>query len=196
MTGVEAQPAPAARANEELICHCRQVPYETVRSAVREGHAETLAQVQEATSACTRCFGCRFEVEALLREELGERYVPTAVVTRDPEAEERATLPSRLRARLRGVRDRVAAVPPQKMYMPVLQGFEGLDVSTRLVLFNLHDERTDRGQAVSLRADLTRLDGRRQDVWSTTIPQKGTTILDVGAMTHEGSLPDGIGLVK
>jgi hypothetical protein len=80
--------------------------------------------------------------------------------------------------------------------MPVLEGFGGHDVSTRLVLFNLHDERTESGRAVTLRADLTRLDGRRQDVWSTTIAPKATMTLDVGDLLHEGSLPDGIGLVK
>jgi hypothetical protein len=111
---------------------------------VREGRAQTLAEVQQATTACTRCFGCRFEVEALLREELGERYVPTAVVTREPESR---SLGGRLRVTLRNVRDRVAAAPPQKMYMPVLQGLGGRDVSTRLMLFNLHDERTERTAA-------------------------------------------------
>jgi bacterioferritin-associated ferredoxin len=193
---VEANPTPAARASDQLICHCRQVTYETVRSAVRGAGVTSLAEVQRETTACTRCFGCRFEVEGVLRDELGDRYVPATVVTRDPAADDGGTLRTRLRARVRGVRERVNTVPPQKMYMPVLQGFGGHDVSTRLVLFNLHDERTESGHAVSLRADLTRLDGRRQDVWSTTIAPKATTKLEVGDMTHEGSLPDGIGLVK
>jgi len=193
---VEANVTPAARASDELICHCRQVTYAAVRSAVQTSRAGTLAEVQRETTACTRCFGCRFEVEGVLRDELGERYVPTTVVTRDPAAEVNASLRSRLRARVLGVRERVNADPPQKMYMPVLQGFGGHEVSTRLVLFNLHDERTESGRAVSLRADLTRLDGRRQDVWSTTIAPKATTMLEVGEMVHDGSLPDGIGLVK
>lgn len=196
MTSPEVHTSHAARASEDLICHCRQVPFDVVRDAVRTGGAATLADVQRQTTACTRCFGCRFEVEGLLREELGERYVPTAVVTRDVRAEERATLGLRLRSRLREARGRVAAAAPQKMYMPVLEGFNGCDVTTRLILFNLHDEPTEPGEAVSLRADLTRLDGRRQDVWRTTIPPKNTTILEVGEMMREGSLPEGIGVVK
>lgn len=196
MSTAEAHTSGAARASDELICHCRQVPFDVVRRAVRDGGAATLADVQQQTTACTRCFGCRFEVEGLLREELGERYVPTAVVKRDVRAEERATLGLRLLSRLREARGRVAAVGPQKMYMPILEGFNGCDVTTRLVLFNLHDERTELGEGVSLRADLTRLDGRRQDVWRTTIPPKSTSILDVGAMMRDGSLPEGIGVVK
>src|SRR5687768_10999897 len=129
---VEANPTPAARASDELICHCRQVTYDTVRSAVRDARVASLAEVQRETTACTRCFGCRFEVEGVLRDELGERYVPAVVVTRDPSADDRATLRTRLRARVRGVRERVNTLPPQKMYMPVLQGFAGHDVSTRL----------------------------------------------------------------
>lgn len=193
MSSVQASPAAAARASDELICHCRQVTYESVRRAVREDRAHTLAGVQQETTACTRCFGCRFEVEGVLREELGERYVPTAIVTREQDGERRATLRSRLRTR---VRRTPAAPPPQKMYMPILHGFGGLDVTTRLVLFNLHDEQTETGRPVTLRADLTRLDGRRQDVWSTTIQPRATTMLDVGDMVHEGSLPEGVGIVK
>jgi len=196
MSSVELPTIDAARASDELICHCRQVPYAVVRGAVRDGGATTLADVQKQTTACTRCFGCRFEVEGLLREELGERYVPAAVVRRDLRAERQATLGLRLHSRVRRAREQVAAAGPQKMYMPVLEGFNGYDVTTRLVLFNLHDERTEPGEAVSVRADLTRLDGRRQDVWRTTIPPKNTTILDVGAMLHADSLPEGIGVVK
>ncbi|MBA2513042.1 MAG: (2Fe-2S)-binding protein [Solirubrobacterales bacterium] len=198
-SGTTDTPAPAARAHEEIACHCRQVSFQTVREAVRCGAATTLAQVQRETNACTRCFGCRYEIEGLLKQELGDRYEPAAVVVHETEVRE-ARRPQGLRRRLlasvRGTRSQPPPRPPQKMYMPVLEGFGGHEVSTRLILFNLHDEHTEEGRPVSLRADLTRLDGRRQDVWSTTVPSRQTTMLRAGDLLHEGSLPEGIGLVK
>lgn len=188
----DVQQGGAVQASGELICHCRQVPYETVREAVRSGRACTLAEVQSETTACTKCFGCRFEVEGLLSEELGDRYVPAAAVTRLEEPPK--TVRSRLGRRLLRARNPVPT-PAQKMYLPVLEGLGGSDVTTRIVLFNLHDEREADERTVAVRADLTRLDGSRQDVWQATVPPKRTSMLDVGQIAGS-ALPDGVGILK
>src|SRR5436190_670548 len=49
-----------------LICHCRKVPYDDVEAVIGAGRATTLADIQRETTACTRCFGCRFEIERML----------------------------------------------------------------------------------------------------------------------------------
>jgi bacterioferritin-associated ferredoxin len=189
------QPQDVAHVGGEMICHCRQVPYATVEGAIQERRACTLAQVQRETTACTRCFGCRFEIERVLKAELGDAYVPTAVVTREVEPESVGPL-RRVVRRARGMRQRVAPLAPQKMYMPILEGYGGHDVTTRVVLFNLHDERQEQGQEVSLRADLTALDGEREDVWRATIAPRHSTVLNVREMLTGRTLPDGIGLIK
>jgi bacterioferritin-associated ferredoxin len=183
---------PERKAATELICFCRAVPEATVRAAVSEGRATTLNEVQRATTACTRCFGCRFEIERVLREELGDAFEPADLVKR----EDLHTPWERLKALAGATRRRLRPDWPLKMYMPVLEGFEGNDVHTRLVLFNLHDDREDAPHTVSLRADLTRLDGTREDVWEATLPPRHTAALDVAELRPPGALPDGIGLVK
>ena len=184
----------------EMICHCRQVPYAAVEGAIRERRACTLAEVQRETTACTRCFGCRFEIERVLKGELGDDYVPTAVVTR--EVVTRQVEPDgagplrRFVRRRRRARKRVEPVAPQKMYMPILEGYGGHEISTRVVLFNLHDEQQEEPQEVGLRADITALDGERKDVWRARIAPRHSTVLNVREMLGERSLPDGIGLIK
>src|SRR3989442_810911 len=64
-----------------ILCHCRQVHYRDVEAAIEDG-ARSLNDLQRQTTACTRCFGCRFELEALLRERLGPAYVESEVLTR------------------------------------------------------------------------------------------------------------------
>jgi NAD(P)H-nitrite reductase large subunit len=56
-----------------LVCHCRRVPYTTVEKAILRG-AHSIADLQRKTTACTRCFGCRFELEGLLKAHLGDDY--------------------------------------------------------------------------------------------------------------------------
>ena len=67
-----ASPASTGEAQADIVCHCLQVPYEDVRRAVANG-ATGIADVQRATTACTKCFGCRFEIEALLRSSSATR---------------------------------------------------------------------------------------------------------------------------
>jgi bacterioferritin-associated ferredoxin len=162
--------------DERLVCHCRQVPYAAVAEAIESGRAESLADVQRTTTAVTRCFGCRFEVERMLQERLGDRYVRATVVRRPVEAGEA-----------------VPAVAPKRMYMPVLHGLAG-GVRTRVTLFNWSDE--DAADPVSVRADLLALDGERLDVLEATVGHRQSVILDVSARLGDAPLPGGAGVMK
>src|SRR5689334_8201633 len=64
-----------------FACHCLKVSYDEVEEAIDDG-AKSLADVQIKTTACTHCFGCRFDIERVLRDRIGEGYVPAAVVRR------------------------------------------------------------------------------------------------------------------
>jgi hypothetical protein len=80
------------------------------------------------------------------------------------------------------------------MYMPVLAGYRGYDVTTRVVIFNWASHNGVEGVPVSLRADLLALDGRRLAVWENTVDPGGSTILEIGSLGEE--IPDGVGVVK
>src|SRR5436190_22084140 len=109
-----------------LICHCRKVPYDDVEAVIGAGRATTLADIQRETTACTRCFGCRFEIERMLHDHLGERYQRSAFVSL-PTEERPGGLRRRARALLRGA----PATLPKRMYMPIMDGFHG-EVRTRV----------------------------------------------------------------
>jgi bacterioferritin-associated ferredoxin len=154
-----------------FVCHCERVSYGTVEKAIRRG-AKSMADVQRRTSACTRCFGCRFELERMLRNAYGDAY----------HHEKTITLP----ARRRGTRT------PRPMYMPVLAGFRGHDIDTRVIVFNW--DGSDRSAA--FRADLLKLDGERIRAVEHTVPAGCSAVLDYGRDSVAGGLPDGLGVVK
>ena len=150
----------------DIVCHCLQVPYDDVRRAV-VGGATSIADVQRKTRACTRCFGCRFEIETLLREELGdsfrheERVVP-------PKGDDRTRV-------------------PQPMYMPVLAGYKGYDVDTRLIVFNWEGPPEPAG----FRLDLLLPDAQRVGAWREEAPSGRSTVIDLSREQVGHLLPDG-----
>jgi len=191
------RPSAAESPAERTVCHCRQVTYGTVRKAIDHG-ASSLSDLQHQTTACTRCFGCRFDLEQVLEARLGDAYSPTKIVTL-PVREE----PSRMSRVLRrlGVPRAPAgasAVLPRRMYMPVLEGFEGHDVRTRVILYNSyddHDQRTGRRRNVTLRADLLGLDGSRLAATEVNVKARHSAVFDIAEMAP-GGIPDGVGAIK
>ena len=169
-----------------VVCHCRRVPYEAVRRAIESGRATSLADIQRETTACTRCFGCRFELQRILEERLGDRYRPTEFVARVPGE---SSLLRRLAARVRG-----RSVLPRRMYMPALAGFRGRDVDTRVVLFNWAGGSAD-GTPVTVRADLLALDGTRRAVWEHSVPPGGSAAVGAGELLPD-ELEGGVGAFK
>jgi bacterioferritin-associated ferredoxin len=160
----------------DLVCHCRRVPYSEVAAAIENG-AETLAKVQEATDACTRCFGCRFELEQMLEDRLGDRYRRTPSVS--------------LVSSKTGV--------PRVMYMPVLEGFDGHPVNTRILMFNSPEDEaqpSNGGGAITVRLDLIRLDGRRLAARELTLSRGGTAIVEASGLASPSALDRGAGMAK
>ena len=155
------------------VCHCKHVEYVTVEKAIRRG-ARSIADIQRRTSACTRCFGCRFELERMLEERLGERFRHESTIT----------LP----------KDYAKARVPRPMYMPVLAGFRGHEVDTRVIVFNIDLEG---GQgAVDFRTDLMTLEGERVEVWQHTVGEGCSAVIDLSREAIGDKLPGGVGLVK
>jgi bacterioferritin-associated ferredoxin len=182
-TSAEARP-------DAIVCHCRQVSYGTVEKAIRGGRATSLGDVQRKTTACTRCFGCRFELERMLVAELGDRYRPAPAAT----LVEHDT--SRLHRLVRRVRPR-PEVLPRRMYMPVLEGYGGSDVTTRVTIFNWRDEHDTDGSATpTVRADLLALDGTRLAVWESAVPPRGTAVLEVRTLFEQAGRAGGAAVVK
>jgi len=194
--------APPVTQRAPVVCHCRQVSHETVEEAIDAGRAASLADLQRQTAACTRCFGCRFELEAMLEDRLGPGYDRTDVVTLP--VEEPPPAPRRLdglrRLLGRGPTPAPAAGPlPRRMYMPVLDGFAGHDVRTRVILFNSFDERDAGGGRrpdVSLRADLLAPDGTRLSATQVNVKPQHSAVLDTREMMPAGGLLAGLGAVK
>jgi len=182
-------PVVAPGALADVVCHCRRVPYATVEAAIRDGRARSLPDIQRETTACTRCFGCRFELQRMLEEELGDQYEPAEFIQLMPEE---PSLLGRIAGRLRGKPE----VLPRRMYMPVLHGFAGRDVDTRVVLFNWPESEGGAGRPVSVRADLLALDGTRIAVWNTSVSLGGSSVLTVGELPEADALPAGVGVVK
>lgn len=198
----EAARGALVHARPPVVCHCRQVSYETIEEVIDAGRAGSLADLQRQTTACTRCFGCRFELERMLEERLGPAYDRTDVVTLP--VEEPPPAPSRF-APLRRLLGRGApATPaagslPRRMYMPVLDGFGGAEVRTRAVLFNSFDEQdadARRRPEVSLRADLLAPDGTRLAATQVSVKPHHSAVLDVRDMAPAGALADGYGVLK
>lgn len=151
--------------------------------------ASSLADIQRQTTACTRCFGCRFELERMLQAHLGESYRRTKMVT---PPQPRRTLRQRLR-RPFGVR---AALLPARMYMPVLAGYRGRKVETRVVIVHWYDDQNRPAEAISVRGDLLALDGTRLKVWQSSIAPCTSAILDVRELLDGDELPAGVGVLK
>jgi bacterioferritin-associated ferredoxin len=166
---------PARRAAIEsqagYVCHCKRVAYGTVDREIRRG-ARSIADLQRRTTACTRCFGCRFELERMLKAQWGERYAGEAGIS--------------LPVEFAGTR------LPRPMYMPVLAGLGGYEVDTRVIVFN-HD---GPAEPVRFRADLLRLDGERVDASNHVVPDGHSAILDYSREAVGALLPDGAGVVK
>ena len=164
--------------------------YGTVEEAIRSGRAKSLGDVQRRTTACTRCFGCRFELERMLTAHLGDAYRPAPAARL---LEQKVSLMQRLAIRVRPRPE----VLPRRMYMPVLDGYAGSDVRTRVTIFNWRDER-DAGDAVapSVRADLLALDGTRLAVWNHVVPSRGSVVLDVRTLFERSPRPEEAAVVK
>lgn len=171
--------------HEDLVCHCRRVTYGTVDEAIHAGRATSLADVQRATTACTRCFGCRFEIERMLEGALGDAYVRAPFLTRP---EEDPTLA------VRGPGGATTGIP-KRMYMPVLHGAGGSTVRTRVVVFFWH-EGADRPAPIELRADLLRLNGTRLGVSNAVVAPGQSAVIEVGEMDGADRLSGGIGTLK
>jgi bacterioferritin-associated ferredoxin len=154
-----------------LVCHCRKVEYGTVRQAIVKG-SRTVADIQRSTTACTRCFGCRSEVERMLRLHLGDsfKHVPTV------------SLPKEF----------ARNAPTRPMYMPVLAGFRGAEVDTRVIVFNWEGPE----KPVSFRADLMTLAGERVQVWNQEVGYGCSGVIDLSREAIGAVLPDGVGLIK
>jgi bacterioferritin-associated ferredoxin len=161
--------APASEA--ELVCHCKGVTYATVEKAIRRG-AHNIADLQRKTTACTRCFGCRFELEALLKAQLGDAYHHEATVTM-PEHYAKEKI-------------------PHPMYMPVLSGFSGYDIDTRLIVFNWEGPKRPAG----FRADLMLPSGERAGAWQHELQQGSSLVIDLSREAVGDLLPDGVGVAK
>lgn len=172
----------AVRPLADTVCHCERVSYDAVEDAIGRG-ARSLADLQKQTRACTRCFGCRFELEHVLREHLGSDYVATASLTRPAGT----GLFGRLaRARARPL--------PRRMYMPLLNGYGGSAVTTRIIVFNAPGATPP--APVAVRLDLLAPSGERLDVLDEVLPPGGSLVVDCGTLHGASELPDGYGTVK
>jgi bacterioferritin-associated ferredoxin len=155
----------------DIVCHCMQVTYDEVRRAVAH-RAKSIADVQRKTRACTRCFGCRFEIEALLREELGDRFHHQARVV-PPKSDDRVRV-------------------PQPMYMPVLAGYKGYDIDTRLIVFNWEGA----AEPAGFRLDLLLPDAERVGAWREEAASGRSAVIDLSRARIGHLLLDGLGLAK
>jgi bacterioferritin-associated ferredoxin len=182
---MSAPPTPDPSA---IACHCRQVRYAELTAAIGNG-AKSLLELQRRTTACTRCFGCRFEIEALLRNHLGDAYVETEYVTRgDNYSGDR-------RSRFSLRRKSHAGALPRRMYMPALVDYAGYDVDTRVIVFNWSDSDAPTAP-VQFRADLLALDGRRIAVREAVVAPGASVVIDVRELADGDALSQGAGVVK
>ncbi len=168
---VEVAPRSADEAQSEFVCHCKHVSYATVEKAIKKG-ASSMADIQRTTTACTRCFGCRFELEGMLKSAYGDAYKHEATIT----------LPERL------AKNRL----PRPMYMPVLAGFRGYEVDTRVIVFNWEGP----DEPIAFRADLLTCDGTRVQAIEHEVAPGGSTILDFRRDDVAEVLTDGVGVVR
>jgi len=172
--GAATTPVPSGESGElrtEFVCHCLRVPSTTVEEAIRRG-ARSIADLQRATSACSRCFGCRFELERLLHNHLGDDY----------RAERTISLPQGYST----------ARIPQPMYMPVLAGLGGYEVDTRLIIFNWEGPR----RHVGFRLDLVLPTAERVAAWRYDVAHSCSTVIDLSRTAVGSLLPGGLGVAK
>jgi len=170
-SGAALADPPVGAAQADVVCHCMQVPYDVVRRAIDDG-ATGIADIQRRTKACTRCFGCRFELEALLREHLGDSF--------------------RHEARVEPPKDYDRTRFPQPMYMPVLAGFGGYEVDTRLIVFNWEGP----PEPAHFRLDLMLPTGERVGAWREQAATGASAVIDLSREQVGGLLPGGLGLAK
>ncbi|MBA3347368.1 MAG: (2Fe-2S)-binding protein [Actinobacteria bacterium] len=164
-----AQNAPHSQA--AFACHCKHVTYGTVDEAISAG-ATSITDLQRETTACTRCFGCRHELERMLEEKLGSRFEHQATITL-PEGMAKTSL-------------------PRPMYMPVLAGYSGLDVWTRVIVFNFQGP----PEPAPFRLDILRADGERVRASNHVVASGASTVVDLPTAEIAPLLPDGFGVAK
>lgn len=177
---------PADSSADVVVCLCRQVPRSRIKQAIERDGAASLADLQAQTTACTRCFGCRFELQELLSERLGDAYDRGETLTVPERPTSRRWLPRHFR--------RGPTVLPRRMYMPVLSGYRGLDVQTRMVMFNWGDDGDVR--PARLRLDLLTLDGERLAAREVVIPNTHSAVIGAADMLGGKALPGGVGYFK
>ena len=170
-TAAEANGRRAGELQVGIVCHCLHVPHEVVGTAISNG-ARSIADLQRATKACTRCFGCRYELEALLKDRLGGDYRHETTVTTPNDYGK-----SRI---------------PQPMYMPVLAGHRGYEVDTRLIIFNWEGPH----QPAAFRLDLMRPSAERVAAWRYEVPRGTSAVVDLSREAIGDLLPEGVGLAK
>jgi bacterioferritin-associated ferredoxin len=158
-------------ADVPIVCHCERVPYATVEKAIRRG-ARSIADLQRKTDACTRCFGCRYELEDLLKAHYGEEYRHEASIHIPEDYEKREA--------------------PNPMYMPVLAGFRSYEVDTRMIVFNWEGPE----RPVGFRLDLMQPNAARVGAWQHHVHAGTSTVIDLSRAGHGGLLPDGVGVAK
>jgi bacterioferritin-associated ferredoxin len=167
---------------QSLVCHCERVPYAAVDAAIDRG-SRSLGDLQRRTRACTRCFGCRFELEQILKHRLGASYVDTPNVTR---VNDQTFLRRLLRRRM--------ATLPRRMYMPYLHGYDGSEVRTRIIVFNAPAGEQTAG--VNVRLDLLTPAGERLAVVDRLLPAGESLIVDEDSFGGDVRLEEGYGAVK
>lgn len=196
---VRGEPIPDS--GEDLVCHCRKVPYAKVEHTIECEGARSLADIQVATTACTRCFGCRFELERLLSEHLGDDYRREANVTLPTGFNTPDALYGKRGSRLRALFGRDMQVAVQRMYIPVLSGFRGDPVRSRVIIVHWHDPEEADGAAtargpIPVRADLMTLRGERLRVWESEIAPRTSAVIEIEDLLGGDELEDGVGTVK
>ena len=145
--------------------------YGSAEKAIRRG-ARSIADLQRKTSACTRCFGCRFELEQLLTRAYGEGYQHAATIT-IPAGYEKAAIPN-------------------PMYMPVLAGFNGYDIDSRVIVYNYAGSSKPAGY----RVDLMLPSAERVGTWQQHVQAGRFAMLDLSRDAIGPILPGGAGVAK
>jgi hypothetical protein len=78
------------------------------------------------------------------------------------------------------------------MYMPVLAGYGGYEIDTRLIVFNWEGAQEPAG----FRLDLMRPNGERVSASRHEAPSGGSTVIDMSRAAVGQLLPEGVGLAK
>jgi bacterioferritin-associated ferredoxin len=153
------------------VCHCKQVTYTAVEASIDAG-ATSIADLQRTTTACTRCFGCRHELERILELRLGEGFRRQSWISL-PEGMGKGTL-------------------PRPMYMPILAGLGGHQISTRVIVFNLEGPT----EPAKFRLDILRPDGERVRASDHEVARGHSAVIELPDYEMKPLLPDGFGTAK